>query len=263
MGDLVDTYDYDALGRRIPYQESPYPLLAGLERGIASVNNSAYSILNSTVFEQTITNADRIRTKEVDFAALIRKMSTQDVLKTEMTVVAMGDEEVRYFMGLEAANNKFQMLEDYYEYLDSLDRSDLSKRLRAVNTKGNEHAFCNYVLGVLETKAEEFNFKTDITVNDLRELISTIPEDGIGLTSKHEATKKGVLKYNEDGTPVLKPAYYKKSKLIDFLYKNNIHIKADGSIDFTKNYSAIYNDDVHEEYMLNSLMEEIFEEDME
>jgi len=247
--DFIDTYDFDALGKRIPYQESPYPILGSVERAVASINNSNYSLLTNSTFKDRQTKADIIRSKYSDFATLIRKQSPKDVLKSERTIVETFDDQSNYDMALAAATSKGEMLDTYYEYLDGLERGDFSKRLREINNIGNDHAFCSKVLTVLENNADKIMNETGLSIQDIVSKIGIRPKSKIGLTNVQDKNSKGEFKYDANGNPVMVPGYFKRSKLVELLYEYDIKVTSDGQLKFNQKYQDTYDREEFEDYM--------------
>jgi hypothetical protein len=245
--DFLDTYDYDALGKKLPYQESPYPVLGSLERAVASLNNDNYTLLTNSTFKDRQTYADQLRSRFLDLASTIRKQTPRDVAKTEMTVISEFDEKTKYQIGMDAGTYKAQMLEENAETLEKYweayqfgdleekvsSKGDYASTLNAVNNIGNDQAYCDRVLEMLENNADEIESNSGLVVSTVRDEI----------TADSKLISNTILGDSK---------YYKKSKLIDLLYLNNLAIDKDGKIVYNKKYSEIYTDEAHDQYMISN-----------
>jgi len=217
---FTDRYDFDATGKPIPYQMSPYMFTSSLETTLASLNNEKISLMNDTTFESRTDNADKIRVKYSDLASNIAKYYPKETEKLDLAVVKVTTEEDNYEISFNAAKYKGQMLNENYEYLDELPKLDLEKNLKNINDRANWHAFVEKGLEYLTAASKQLEAK-GLSVDLLMEGVETYPKDGIGIV---------------DG------GYYWKKAFIDNLIASRVFIDKDGKVEIGKDYSKLYED---------------------
>jgi hypothetical protein len=222
--DLIDRYDFDPLGTGIPFQPNAYTTMASVERGVASMFNERYGILEDSVFEERATDAHKLWVKYPDIASNIYKGNPKNILSNDMTIVEQQSNPVdNYDIMLNSANLKRETMLYHYDELNEMDKATLESKLASINTRANDYAYIERLITILEASPEMAN--SDLDLETLRDEITKKAKDGIGVFED----EKGDLN-----------SYYSRKTFVDILVANGIKIKSDGRVLVNMDYEKMY-----------------------